>query len=788
MLKKPTYEELEKKNQELEQSLSNQQQSEKALKEIQERYNSIFNSSTSLIYTYDLKGNFIEANRAALDLFGYTHIEIKNLSFLDILCQEEIPKAQAALKRILSKGIDDKTEDYRIKTKNGDIKYIELKGGLVYKSGQTTAIQGIAIDTTERKKAEIELRNRNKFIETILVNLPVGLAVNRISDNSIIYVNNKFEEIYGWTAADIQSVESFFEKVYPDPTYRKKLQEMVLADIESGDPSRMVWSGLKATSKDGKEKVVTAVNIPLFEQDLMISTVQDISDQHYALQQLKQSEEKFRQLAEMLPEPIYEIDKTGKLTFANKRAYDKFLYTEEDFKQGLNAIDMIVPEDRNRVAENLLLLMNGKDVGLSEYTAIKKDGITFPVLMRSSPIYSGKEICGLRGFMIDMTEQKALENQLVQAQKMESIGTLAGGIAHDFNNILMIMIGSTELAMYDMPKGSPAIENLESVKTAGRRAAELVNQLLSFSRKSEIEKKPINLSTIAKESLKLIRATIPTSIEIKKNIPKNCHTVYADPTQIHQVIINLCTNAYHAMGKGGSLSVSLENIYLDQESGLPDKSMRPGNYVRLTISDTGHGISTENLDKIFDPYFTTKDVDKGTGMGLSVVHGIIKSHEGSITVDSKIGRGTTFSIYLPATIEGAEHIEQEEQTTKLGTENILVIDDDKFIVDITQKILERFGYKVCSKTDPIEALELITSDPDQFDLVITDMTMPKMTGDQLAKEIINIRNDIPIILCTGFSDLIDEEKAQSIGIKAFLMKPMEANILSDTVRKVLDGK
>ena len=399
------------------------------------------------------------------------------------------------------------------------------------------------------------------------------------------------------------------------------------------------------------------------------------------------------------------------------------------------------------------------------------------------------EVIRLLGTVQDVTEKRKLESQLQQSQKMESIGTMAGGIAHDFNNILGIILGNAELAMDDVPEWNPARQNLDEVKKACMRAKDVVRQILSFSRKSEIEQKSINLAPVVTESLKLSRASIPTSIEIRQNISNDVDDILGDPTQIHQIMINLCTNATHAMeNDGGILEVTLENTEVDEDTASQYPDLNPGPHVHLGVSDTGDGIKPEVVDRVFDPYFTTKDVGKGTGMGLAVVHGIVKSHHGSISVESELGKGTTFKILFPAVKEKVGDEPKDAQELPTGKERILFVDDEGAMVNLNQQRLERLGYKVIPKTDPLEALEFFRANPDQIDLVITDMTMPHMTGDKLAQEILNIRSDMPIILCTGYSERMSEDRAQEIGIRKYIEKPIEKETLARSIREVLDGK
>ena len=384
------------------------------------------------------------------------------------------------------------------------------------------------------------------------------------------------------------------------------------------------------------------------------------------------------------------------------------------------------------------------------------------------------------------TDKKQLEDQLRHSQKIEAIGTLAGGIAHDFNNILSSIIGFTELAIDDVEKGTSLEDSLQEVFKAGIRAKALVGQILILSRHDSLEFKPVSINTVVKESLKMLRATIPSSINIQKTICNRELVAYADAMQLHQVIMNLTTNAKQAMPEtGGELVVSVDSIRFDE--GPEIKELVPGNYARITVSDNGIGIKKEFLEKIFEPYFTTKKVGEGSGLGLSVVYGIVKSHSGAITTQSEPGKGTTFCVYLPLSDQRKiEDLQTKDAPIQSGTEHILLVDDELSIVKMHRQLLERLGYKVMTSTSSVEALETFRSFPHKFDLVITDMTMPDMTGDKLAVELMKIRQDIPVILCTGYSNTISDKTAADIGIKAFAYKPVSKADLAKIVRKVLD--
>jgi len=387
----------------------------------------------------------------------------------------------------------------------------------------------------------------------------------------------------------------------------------------------------------------------------------------------------------------------------------------------------------------------------------------------------------------EIAKIKVLEDQLRQSQKMEAIGTLAGGIAHDFNNILFPIVGYAEMMLEEYQPGTQGRQNLREILRATERARELVRQILTFSRKSPKELKPLKIQPILKESLKLLRSSIPTTIEIRENI-QDTGPIMADPTQIHQVVMNLCTNAYHAMrSRGGILEVAFREA--EKNPGIaPDISrMTSVCYAVLSVRDTGIGMEKAVLSKIFDPYFTTKELGEGTGLGLAVVDGIVREHRGKIVVESEQGKGSLFQIYLPVlSVASHEVAVSDLKTIPTGSEKILVADDDAQIANLLKMMLEKLGYTVTVRYSSPDALEAFRMQPGNFDLVITDMTMPNMTGVELASELACIRPGIPVILTTGYSEMVSKETALSYGIREFLMKPVVRDDLAKAIRRVLE--
>ena len=396
-------------------------------------------------------------------------------------------------------------------------------------------------------------------------------------------------------------------------------------------------------------------------------------------------------------------------------------------------------------------------------------------------------VCNVVAIARDVTEENHLQRQLIQSQKMEAIGTLAGGIAHDFNNILSAILGYAELAAYEMPAGSPGRQDVAEVINAGNRAKDLVRQILTFSRKTEQELKPITIVPLLKEALKFLRASLPSTIEIRTRIAAENARILCSPTMIQQILMNLCTNAAQAMKDcGGILTVNLAETEARAGEIAAGSHLHPGPCVRLTVADTGPGIEPRILARIFDPYFTTKEKGEGTGLGLSVVHGIIRTLKGSIAVDSPPGGGAAFHVCLPCMADGHEPAVAYRQTAPTGTERILLADDEDVLTAMGKQMLEHLGYRVTVRTDSLEALKTFRSHPRDFDLIISDKTMPRMTGFELAERIKTIRADIPIILCTGYCDEVEIKRAAALGISRLVVKPLGMRELAEAVRSALD--
>ncbi len=518
---------------------------------------------------------------------------------------------------------------------------------------------------------------------------------------------------------------------------------------------------------------------------------EDLTERSMMAQALEENENLRSIVFDHALDSLITIDSAGTVLTFNKSAEKMFGYQAAEVL-GHN-VAMLMPnphrERHDHYIQEYLRTGNATIIGKGrEVSALHKDGSQIPVLLHVS---REAELDGERvfvGVLRDLSKEKYVEAQLRQAQKMEAIGTLAGGIAHDFNNILGGIFGYVELMMEDAEEGSYLQEDLGEMMKACMRGKELVQQILTFSRQEQPQRKPAYLQPIIKESLKLLRATIPTTIDIQSDIETDMGMVVIDPTQMHQVMMNLCTNGYHAMrNSGGRLTVSLKTVDYQGQIATIANAIPFGAYAALSVSDTGEGMSDATLRRIFDPFFTTKRLGEGTGMGLSVVHGIIQNHDGLITVASEVGRGSVFTVYLPLKEIHATDSETAEPESESGQERIFLVDDDAFLRNVQKRLLERQGYHVTLFANGREALDAFETDPHAVDLIISDQTMPKMSGMEMAKAMLCRRASLPIILTTGYSDMVQPEKVTDLGVREVLMKPVPKQTLLSAIRRHLSG-
>lgn len=528
----------------------------------------------------------------------------------------------------------------------------------------------------------------------------------------------------------------------------------------------------------------------------------NITEQQNTRNALAKSEEKYRTILNSIEDAYYEVDLKGTITFFNNAMPRLLDYPNEELT-GKNYRAFIDKKDVKAIVETFSYVYHtGTALKAFNWKLIKRDKTVCHVeISVSLNLGKDKQAVGFLGIVRDITarlegeeRRKELEAQLHHSHKLESIGTLAGGIAHDFNNILFPIIGYTEMTMEELPMDSPLRDNLDKVMKSVTRAKAMVQQILAFSRQSSDQfTEPVRIESIIRETTKFLKKTFPATIEIEEKIPTETGKVSINLSKLYQVIINLCTNALHAMEDqpAGKLEITIEQVCVTEKETKQYHNISPGEYLRIRVADNGKGIAPEDMGKIFEPYFTTKSQDKGTGLGLSVSYGIVKNAGGLISVKSVLSKGSHFDIFLPV-VDEDETMSRESadffSPLPTGSEHILLVDDEHRIVELERQIIENLGYRVFSRTSSIEALEAFRYDPHRFDLVITDQNMPNMTGVELASKMLIIRPDLPIIICTGFSEKVTSEKIKAIGIKAFLRKPIPKTDMAFTIRQVLDNR
>lgn len=781
-------------------------------------------------------GRYIEVNRAFRRLTGYTRNETVGRTPTDPSLRD-VTESNAGILNLLKDNGTCRNLEFALRRKSGESRTCLFSAELI-KMGPETFVISAVLDITGRKRAEEHLQwelgvNTSlaslahtlisgplniDTIADIFLDRSMSLTGSRLGKVSHIDFQNgrlacpaiiRVAEGPG-QAKDKETVFKRFSGLWDWAWERQRplLTNTAADDFRSTGPPDEYVSGERFLSVPLKlgDEFVGQIAVVDSDRDYTNSDLEAITRLAglYTVamghtnfdQALMESEQKYRELADSLPEAVFEIDDRENLVYLNNTGLRIFGMVKEDLQTGVSIFDLLIEKEHNRL--NLALSRGSSRESLAslEFIAKRKDKTTFPMVVNSARIIRNGKIVGFRGIAMDMTEaqnaeaeRRRIESQLRQARKMEAIGTLAGGIAHDFNNILAAVLGYTELALKDIPQDSRAKERLEQVLKAAYRAKSLVKQILSFSRQTEQKQKPLQIGPLAEEALEFLRASLPTTIEIRQNMETHSGMVLADPTQMHQMLMNLCSNAAHAMREsGGVLEVNLTEVRLDAEAAARSADLGPGVYQKITVSDTGQGMDQETMDRIFEPFFTTKGPGQGTGMGLAVVHGIVKGHGGAMTVWSEPGKGAIFHVFLPL-IKG-ETVDQplaDAGPVSRGAERVLFVDDEEALAALGHDMLEYLGYQVTSLTSSLEALELFRKEPGSFDLMITDQTMPCMTGDELARSILAVRPDIPIILCTGFSEKVTVDEALEIGVKKFLMKPLAVRKVAEVIREVLDS-
>jgi len=765
---------------------------EESLKASERNYRQIFDSVNEAIFIHDMEtGDILDVNQTMCEMYGYSHDEAVCLKVEDY-SQGKTPYTQKDAEKWMRKAVDEgpHTFEWLGKRKNGEMFWLEvnLKRAVI---GGEDRIIAVVRDVSERKQAGKRLAHQRRFLDSLIDHSALAI-VTLDEKHHIITCNRDFERLFGFKEHEITG------KNLDQVIGRQKHLEEAGSYTEKtlrGDP---IHGAGKRYRKDGSEVDVDFYGIPVIVEGKVVGAFgiyNDITERRQAEEALRESEERFRVTFQSTPDSItITRTKDGKYLYLNDGFCQITGYSREE-AIGKTPFDLnliVNPADRD---EFVRILKEEGEVSGFELQYRMKDGTIFDTLFSARPIQYGDEEC-LVAIVKDITsikrteqEKVMLEKQLQHAQKMEAIGTLAGGISHDFNNLLQAIMGYTQMLLLDKEREDPEFERLSAIEKAANRASELTQQLLTFSRKVESKLRPVNLNQEVRQVEKLLKRTIPRMIDIKLHLDENIRIINADPAQVEQVLMNLGVNARDAMPEGGEIIVETENIILDEEYCKTHLGAIAGEYVLLSVSDTGYGMDKETVEHIFEPFFTTKKIGKGTGLGLAMVYGIVKNHGGYIMCYSEPGEGTTFKIYFPAI--KSESVEQESgpKTEEIsgGHETVLLVDDEEGILDIGKGMLERFGYTAIIAESGEKAIEIYKAEKDRIDLVVLDLSMPGMGGHKCLSELREIDPRIKVIIASGYAASGKVKETLECGAAAFIGKPYQLADMLKKVREVLDN-
>lgn len=748
------------------------------MKQSEQRFRLLMENSMSHLTIIDGNGTILYETPAIERTLGYEIGELMGRNSMELIHPEDLVRSQEIMMNLLqSPGLVFSTV-VRYRHKDGSWRFLEVKAKNLLNEPIIRGIVVNAHDITQRTEALEALRQSEAEKSLILKNIE-DKVVYYDRNNRILWANRAMTDFVRMTSEEMMGrfcYEVMHQRQSPCPDCP------VIRAMEAGQPLE-----LERVKPDGR--ILFYRSTPVKDEDGKVQgnvlLVRDITASKKAEEALKASEEKMRMVIESSPVGI-RITQDGRHIYGNPALLNMFGYAHSWEIVG-QPVDLLVAREERQIPQPEQPANHpGKPAPYSyEAKCYKKDGSSFEVQVWQTEIeYQGAP--AILDFVLDISEAKALRGQLLQAQKMEAMGTLAGGIAHDFNNILFPILVNTEMTLETLAPESPLKRRMERVFQACERAIDLVKQILSFSRREERELSPVRLTPIIDDTLKFLRASLPATIEMHKHLENDADTVLADPTQIQQVLINLYTNAAFALrDRGGVIDISLQQVDSDKARGVLPPDLGPGSYLQLTVTDNGQGMEHATIERILDPYFTTKKPGEGTGLGLAVVHGIIKRHGGAIAVESALGKGSSFHIFLPRAEEEALKKTRAPIPLLHGQERILLVDDEPDIVTALKQMLEGLGYRVSAFTGSEAALQSFKLRPGDFDLVITDQTMPHLTGEELAREMLSLRPDLPIILCTGFSEAVSPEKVRDLGIKEFILKPIATRVMAETIRRAL---
>jgi len=760
-------------------------EAEQALKESEEKFRTIYEYAPLSITITDMESHIVDANSRMCERTGLSKAEIIGRAITDTpeLARPENPDDLIRIERkLLEQGWLRNEEVQMIRPINHDRSTILLSSRLITIADKPHVLSMI-LDITERKQAEEvtrknEERYRAIFEGTATANIIVAL------DTTILMANDNFATLVGYSKQEIEGKMSWTQFVVREDLERVKKNQM----MRSVDPASVPSSyELRARNRSGelRDLFMSVAVIPGTKES--VASLIDITDWKRSEQAKFESELRFQELAKLLPEVAYEADKSGVFTFVNQAWFEKFGYDQEDFSRGITVYDVIVQEDHPRMVAAYKKLMRGEGLGFEEYTARRKNGSTFPMLVYATAMYQEGKPVGHRGFTVDITERRNLEEQLVMAQKMESVGRLAGGVAHDFNNMLSVIIGNAEMAMAGLDSSDPLQRTLQDILSAGNRSADLTRQLLAFARKQTIAPRVMDLNDTVSGMLKMLQRLIGENIDLSWNPSRNPWKIRIDPSQVDQLLANLTVNARDAINKAGRIIIETSNELCDEAYCVDKPECVPGEYVMLAVSDNGCGMDRQTLSNIFEPFFTTKKEGQGTGLGLATVYGIVKQNGGFINVYSEPGKGTTFRIYIPRHKSESTEIAEETEELKVqgGKETVMIVEDEESVLHLAASMLRQLGYHVLAARKADEAMELAMGCGEQIHLLLTDVIMPDMDGKELWERIRSVKPDLRCLFMSGYTaDVITRQGILEEGVH-FIPKPFSFRALAEKIREAL---
>ena len=767
--------------------------SEEALRESEGRYRMLFDYAPDGIMISDDASTILDVNPSICSSLGYTTHELIGLTCPDVISLTDIRYLEAARAQV--KKEKEHQREWQFRRRDGTVFPAEVIATQMPDGHVLSMIR----DASERQQAEKErtfltsqIEAQRERLNNIVTNVP-GIVWETSGGPDREHGGGSFVSDYvttmiGYSVEEWLAMPNFWLSIV-HPDHREKVARDAAAAFVNGEDCVQEFPWI---AKDGRVVWVEAHSAVVFDGLGMPIGVRgvtiDINDRKLAAEALRESEERYRDLVENAIDMIYAHDLQGNYTSVNRSAERITGYTRDEVLT-MNLTQTVAPEYVEKAREMIAAKLAGKGDTAYELEIIAKDGRRISVEVNTRLIYENGAPVSIQGIARDTTERKHLEEQFRQSQKMEAIGLLAGGIAHDFNNLLTAISGYSELTLSKMRHDDPLRHNISEIKDAGDRAAALTGQLLAFSRKQVLKPRVHSLNSVITDIERMLRRIIRESVEFHTELDPALQNIKADPGQIEQVIMNLSVNARDAMPNGGKLFIKTENVHISESRDEPRLSLSPGQYAKMTVTDTGEGMDEETLSRMFEPFFTTKEAGKGTGLGLSTVYGIVKQSGGEILVDSELGHGTTFEIYLPSVADPAQHIKSKPVQTwdEIGSETILLVEDEEVVRNLVREILEGNGYSVLEAAGGKAAMDICRSTTETIDLLLTDVIMPHMSGIELKKNVLKLMPDIKILLMSGYTDDAATAVDTFDSRTGFIEKPFTPDSLSRKVREILDA-